>query len=524
MRVLCIYFPHLAMHVADERLRLAGQVLPKVRGVCVVAAPAQPSPATTKPIPPTLSANMRIGSLSDEAQRLGLHCGQTVARAKARVGEIAITVVTETELRSELERIAEAMFAFGAQVGIAESAVSGAAKSVSPAADGCIWIDVSGCAALHDPDPFRGEELIAFKVHRALRLQGHQVQLALAEGPRVAAMLARAAEGQPLVVPRGENYHALAQLSVTALPLPDATLRMLQQVGIATIGQLRALPAASLALRLGSAAVRVMGLLRGDDCAPLQPYVPPEQPCERVDLERETCNIELLSFVLKSICDRLAQRLEGRGLGATSIELTLRLDRGIAPDSADVVHVFELSTPVHAADVLLALLRARLAKLTLVAPVKSVSCTLRALVAVASHSGTLFSIQRRALGALDKVLAELEGELGAGNVGQLSVDNSWTLAARSKLLPWGVRPALRAIEQDHEFAVLNVIEPTRLLACPTRIAEPVQALRLVVRHEATAWWSGNATGVSELLFAYWNHQAVLVEKSQRGTFLVGYVD
>jgi protein ImuB len=346
----------------------------------------------------------------------------------------------------------------------------------------------------------------------------------LAEGPRIAAMLARAAMDQPLVVPSGENYHALADLSVTALPLPDATLRMLQQVGIATIGQLRALPAASLALRLGSAAVRVMGLLRGDDCAPLQPYVPPEQPCERIDLERETSNVELLSFVLKSICDRLAQRLEGRGLGATSIKLTLRLDRGIAPDAADVVHVFELSAPVYAADVLLALLRGRLTKLTLAAPVKSVSCTLRALVAVTSHSGTLFSIQRRALGAFDKVLAELEGELGAGNVGRLSVDDSWALAARSKLLAWGVRPPVRTIDQTHEFAQLNVIEPTRLLACPTRISEPVQALRLVVRHEATAWWSGNGAGMCELLFAYWNHQAVLVEKSHRGTFLVGYVD
>ena len=137
-----------------------------------------------------------------------------------------------------------------------------------------------------------------------------------------------------------------------------------------------------------------------------------------------------------------------------------------------------------------------------------------------ASAGALFSSQRHASGAFDKVLAELEGDLGAIRVGRLHVQDSWELAERSQLMAWHARPHAKALAT---YPQLNVVEPTRLLAYPTRINEEVQPIRLVLRHEGTGWWR-EGRGMRELILAYVNEQTVLVEKSQRGTFLLGYLD
>ena len=40
-------------------------------------------------------------------------------------------------------------------------------------------------------------------------------------------------------------------------------------------------------------------------------------------------SIEALAFVLKTLCDRLAARLQGRAMAASRLELVLRLDRAL---------------------------------------------------------------------------------------------------------------------------------------------------------------------------------------------------
>src|SRR5690606_14461632 len=114
---------------------------------------------------------------------------------------------------------------------------------------------------------------------------GHRCSVAIADGPRIASMLARIStpngdQEDVTIVPPGENARALEPLPVRALPLPEGDVRWLAKVGVRTIGELRALPRRGLASRLGANAPAILALMDGDDRAPLTPYVPPEIPDE----------------------------------------------------------------------------------------------------------------------------------------------------------------------------------------------------------------------------------------------------
>ena len=122
-----------------------------------------------------------------------------------------------------------------------------------------------------------------------------------------------------------------------------------------------------------------MQLLSGEDHAPLDAWHPPEVPEERTELEWGVSSVEALAFVARALCDRLASRLEGRAMAAARIGLVLGLDRALLGEGASPSLAIDVTLPVpilRATD-LFAVVRTRLERLDLPAPVLSV--TLRAL-------------------------------------------------------------------------------------------------------------------------------------------------
>jgi hypothetical protein len=124
-----------------------------------------------------------------------------------------------------------------------------------------------------------------------------------------------------------------------------------QRWGIATLGDLAALPAAALSSRLGRRGVALQRLARGLD---RRPFVPdPEAPrfVDRLELEWPIADLEPLSFVLARLLDPLSAALERAGRGAAAVRLELRLT-----DRTTDARVLQLPAPMRDARVLRTLL------------------------------------------------------------------------------------------------------------------------------------------------------------------------
>jgi protein ImuB len=274
--------------------------------------------------------------------------------------------------------------------------------------------------------------------------------------------------------------------------------RWLVDLGLPRCGDLQKLPRRSLGTRLGARAHDVMQLLDGEDRAPLDAWRPPEVPEERAELEWGTHSLEALTFVLKTLCDRLAARLQGRAMAAARLELVLSLDRALlgkengstAPPQQGrkpgPAHVSTLTillpAPLARAADLLAVVRARLEHHTLAAPV--LVATLRAPELARAPGRTLDMLDPEppAALALPRLVAELSAELGPARVGVLALNDTWCPDERTRLIPYG------ALSPSMRHSVTSALEPSRLVE-PSRVSREELAMVVpLARFEATEWW------------------------------------
>jgi len=199
--------------------------------------------------------------------------------------------------------------------------------------------DVSGLTRLLGEPPVIGAEL-----WRACAAVDRNGSVAIAPTQMAARILAHAAAGLTVADAARSPAVPLAAVSIRVLSAfaPSAAadtqekaakqdrdfedaLEVLERWGIATLGDLAALPADALAARLG----RIGGGLRshalGVDLAPLVPDADSPRFIERMELEWPIDGLEPLAFVLARLLEPLATALERADRGAAAIRLDLRL-------------------------------------------------------------------------------------------------------------------------------------------------------------------------------------------------------
>jgi hypothetical protein len=135
------------------------------------------------------------------------------------------------------------------------------ARVVSRASEVCPWVHPVrlGVCALPARGParfFGGEEAV---VHLLAEQADEDVSVGVADG-LFAAVLAAPAE---LIVPPGGSADFLAPWSVATLARPDLAVT-LQRLGITTLGQFAALPAANVSDRFGADAAACHAVARGE--------------------------------------------------------------------------------------------------------------------------------------------------------------------------------------------------------------------------------------------------------------------
>jgi protein ImuB len=189
-----------------------------------------------------------------------------------------------------------------------------------------ILLDVSGLGRLIGDPP-----AIAAALTRAIAAAGlaQTARAAIAPTQTAARLLATQAPDYPIARLPDLSVSFLRPLETLAPAINHRErarpYETFARWGIATLGDLAALPAAGLSSRLGRRGVALQRLARGLDPRPFVPDGDTPRYIGRLELEWPLDTLEPLSFVFARLLEPLSAALERADRGAAAIRLDLRL-------------------------------------------------------------------------------------------------------------------------------------------------------------------------------------------------------
>jgi protein ImuB len=297
----------------------------------------------------------RILRCNPAAADCGVRPGLGVGAARALCAGLRILPRRPGAEREALERLAAWSLGFTPQVSLAP-----------PRA---LLLEVAGSLAL-----FGGPESLIGRVGEGLADLGYQARLALAPTPLGALVLARQGwspvEGLCPLVPDGPALRsALGGLPLAGLGLGlgRRELEDLTRLGLRRVQDLLRLPRQGLRERLGPQRVDWLERLLGESPDPRPWYAPPPLYRGRIELPGEIELAESLLFPCRRLLLELAGLLMGRRAGARRLDWRL-----VHGDHTETPFSLGAVRPQWAPDLWLGLLRERLGRLALEAPVREV--------------------------------------------------------------------------------------------------------------------------------------------------------
>ena len=321
----------------------------------------------------------------------------------------------------------------------ARHALLDACLTVSPrvedASPGCVHVDLAGLTRL-----FGDDETLARRLRRQARQVGLDARVGIAGSRAAAGVAARVGPDLHVIAPGGERA-ALAAVSLTALEWPVGLSATFKRWGLATLGDLAALPRDGVGARLGKAGLVAHDLARGIDRGPFRPWTPPATWEEAQGLDWEIVTLPALEPVLKGILERLCARLATAHVAADGLDLRLALATGGHHTCA-----IALAVPLTDAAPLVALLALELERQPPPAAVTGVAVSAR-VVARRAALAQLWHPPPPSPRDLAAVLARLTLLVGGANVGAPVVLDSHRPDAY-ELAPFD--PALSALLADDD--------------------------------------------------------------------------
>lgn len=332
-----------------------------------------------------------------------------------------------------------------------------------------LWFD-AGAAHL-----VGGEEELCERMLELCAAQGWRARVVVASEKFTVRALARFGARRWEVVPEGGSAQALAPLPLSALEGPEQA--PFAALGLATLGEVAALPPGAVTARGGAAGLRAHTLSRGGDDTPFVAAALAEVMEERMALDWPAESFEPLQFALKTLLDRLCARLAGRKRAAVRLGFVMRLD-----PTGQMEVPLTLARPTSRAKLLLDLAKHRLGELRLENPVGA--------LAVKVEEDCEDRAQQLALGdapegdaALEVVLSRLVTTLGEDSL--FSAGLAAVHRPEEAYAPRAFRPPAEhrkldgeLVREAEESAPVDEAlreRPSRLLARPTTLDAEVAA-------------------------------------------------
>jgi protein ImuB len=350
----------------------------------------------------SLAPHADLDAVSSRARELGIRPGMTIAQARTVSSDL---VVVHSSSAAESS---------------AHSALLDAAESVSPVvesgASGCVWLDLAGLNRI-----YRGEEEIAAELTRCVRRVGMQPAIGIAANKELAHLAARC--GGVRVIEAGREREFLNWLPLDMLDLGksdrgDDLETTLARWGMRRLGELARLSPDAIGTRLGRRGVELVRLARGGSNSPLVARRRAEFFTENIELEYGIENLEPLGFVMRTMLERLAERLSLRGLMAGDITLAFGMS-GHRSFSRRVA----VAAPSNDVRAILTLINLNLEAAPPEAAIESIRIEIAPRVPRPAQAD-MFLPPSPAPDKLQTTIARLSALCGPCNVGAISAENS----------------------------------------------------------------------------------------------------
>jgi protein ImuB len=340
-----------------------------------------------------------------------------------------------------------------------------------------VLLEVSGSLKL-----FGGLDSLLERLRRGLAEMGWSPVLAGAPTPRAAFWLAWAGK-QEFIGSTAELDPVLAELSVEVLRCGDETLAAFEAIGVRTLGELRALPREGVARRFGQRPLAELDRALGRLPDPRNFFVPPARFGAAIELPAEVTQAEALLFAARRLIVQLAGFLAARSGGVQRFALSLR-----HRDKAPAEIAIGLVAPSRDAEHFTLLVRERLARLELAAPVRELALKADDVVLLPGRNIGLVLEQGKPPGQWEHLVERLRARLGSEAVCGIASraehrpERAGVLAdagPKQSQLDFGERP-FWLLESPRPLAEIGAVPhhdgPLELLVGPERIE--------------SGWWDG----------------------------------
>ena len=325
----------------------------------------------------------------------------------------------------------------------------------------------------------------------------------LASAPTARAALWRAAG----------DANALEDLRVEVTGAGPDILDLLRNLGIRTLGELMRLPRDGVARRLGQELLDDLDRALGKIPEPRASFVPPARFAARLELPAQVTEAEGLLFAARRLLAQLEGVLVARQSGIRGFALSLR-HPGMRPTRVTVA----LANPSRDAVHFTLLLRERLARLELVAPVEAIGLQAAGFEPLHATTASLFRDVRDAGEDWMRLLDRLAARLGETAVRGLAIHSEH----RPELASRAVAPESSSGPRSTPLPDGQGPRPLWLLETPRRLAENEFALLTGPERIESGWWDGHEvrrdyfiarTGDASLVWIF--------RERERGWFLHG---
>ena len=385
-----------------------------------------------------------------------------------------------------------------------------------------LLLEIGGCLRL-----FGGVDAIVEAVIAGCAEQAYSTHWSVAPTPLGARWLACAgADGIQDSLPAMQN--ALANLPCHVPDWPDVVQKRLDAFGLKTLGDLCALPTASLRQRLGNLPLDDLQRAWGELPDLQRPFVFPEVFSRQIELPARVEHAEALAFASQRLFAALAGWLHGRQLLVRRCSLHLRHD-----DQSQSVLTLGFAEPAADEARCMRLLREHLSSLQLQAPVEALRLQAEETLARPGESAGLFDKAAAGEGAL-VCLERLQARLGDGAVQVLGEKADY----RPECATLNRAPAADLASFQPSTATFRAVPPRRplwLLPMPQPLAEragsphwhgPLKLLSRAERLESGWWDEGEAGATGDQRRDYFvarnvHGQSAWIFRNAEGWFLHG---
>ncbi|MFE8069564.1 DNA polymerase Y family protein [Marinobacteraceae bacterium S3BR75-40.1] len=398
-----------------------------------------------------------IAQANTPARALGVARGQSIHTAQYLAPEICLRPLNpEATTRILKER---AQWAYGYTDRITLEPPDG------------LLLEVSGVLRLHGGLPPLYQHL-----RDALVQDGFTVAASTGDTPGLARALAR--QWRELCTQDAETLaHQRRQLPVTGCGFDDAVSQRLERMGLRTLGDLAGLPRAGLARRLGPEAYTQLQKLCGERPDPQPEYVPPARFYRRLDLLREAEQVTSLLFPLQRMLGELTDFLRLQQQLTDTLEIHfLHREQTASPLR------LRSTRPLNDHEQFMELLRLRLERYSLTAPVTALTLECSRLLAMEAPAEDLFGTPTHHAAQLKDLLGRLQARLGPQAVHYLTTaadhrpEKAWHALAPQKP-PRGLQSAISE-------------RPLWLLSTPRPLLEHPQHWLAGPERIQGGWWDG----------------------------------